>query len=131
MLEILVVDDNEKLRDLLSRFLRARGHRVWEAKDGQEAVNVASRQPVDLVLMDVRMPNRDGLSACQEIRGRVPSTKVILLTGYRVREDAERILKDDGNVACLQKPFTFDTLSALMERMKLRDGRGRPPAADG
>ena len=116
MFEILLVEDDNKIRELFSRFLATKGYRVHEAKDGQEAITVAARQHFDLVLMDVKMPKLDGLSACQCIRASSPTTKVVLITGYHITEEMERLTKH-GDVECLRKPFTFNDLSALLDRM--------------
>jgi two-component system response regulator AtoC len=79
----------------------------------------------DIILMDIRMPKLDGLSALQMIR-KNNSTPIVLITGYQVTESVERVLKDP-TVACLKKPFTFDELRSVIARMAL-NGKGVPNA---
>jgi CheY-like chemotaxis protein len=125
--DILVVEDDDKIRGFFTRFLSAAGHRVKEAQDGQEAVQVACRQRFDLVLMDVKMPKLDGISAFRQIRQASPSTKVVLVTGF----DLDGELKQEllrGTVECLQKPLLLHDLEALLARMTAPDkGNGSVP----
>jgi DNA-binding response OmpR family regulator len=76
---ILIADDNEDLRVMLSQFLEANGYRTIGAADGHEAVEVAARERPDLIIMDLGMPGMDGLSAVVEIRRRVPSDEMPIL----------------------------------------------------
>ena len=117
MLRILCVEDDEKVRDVLSRFLRTSGHQVREARDGQQAVRLVAQQPFDLILMDLKMPNLDGISAFQEIRRTYPTMKVILTTGYQVDGELEEALLE-GKAEFLHKPFTFKDLTCLLDRMQ-------------
>lgn len=122
MERILVAEDEEKLRDLFSQFLKAKGYQVVEARDGQEALAQASRQQFDLIMMDVKMPRMDGLAALQQIRTISPEAGVILITGYRVTPELEEVLQH-GNVEYLRKPFTFDQLMATILRMTAADDK--------
>ncbi len=113
---ILVVEDDEKVRDSVTRLLTLKGYQVTEARHGQQEVELATHQPFDLVLMDVKMPILDGISAFRQIRAAYPTRKVILTTGFTLPEDLKQVLTE-GHVACLQKPFTYEQLSVMMERM--------------
>jgi CheY-like chemotaxis protein len=114
-LEILLVEDDEKIRDLLGRFLKAGGHHVRPVKDGQEALDAIPGNNFNIILMDIRMPRLDGLSALSEIR-KTSQTPVVLITGYQINEGIEKALQDK-TVACLRKPFTFNDLNTLIARM--------------
>lgn len=118
---ILVVEDDEKVRDSVTRLLKLKGYQVTEARHGQEAVELAARQPFDLVLMDVKMPTLDGVSAFRQIRAAYPTTKVIFTTGFTMHEDLKQALTE-GHVECLQKPFTYEQLNVVMERMLSSSG---------
>ena len=115
-LSILIVDDIAMSRDVAGSFLRASGHNVTCAEGGAEAIAAAARTDFDLVLMDVRMPEMDGLEATRRIRkldgprGRVP---IVALTAHAFTEQVEacRSAGMDGHVS---KPFTHATLLAAV-----------------
>ena len=68
MYRILVVDDEERIRQMIKKYANFEGHEVVEAADGMEAVKLCKEQDFDIVIMDVMMPELDGFSACREIR---------------------------------------------------------------
>src|ERR1700752_741381 len=90
---ILVVDDYSDNRHLLAAWLRAKGFRVVEAQDGKEGVLLANRSHPDLILMDLAMPELDGVEATRQIRQRHTSarTPIFAITAfgtYDVKQDA-------------------------------------------
>jgi len=118
MLRILVVEDDEKIRDCFAQFFKLKGHHVTEAKHGAQAVSLAGAEAFDLILMDVKMPKLDGLSACTQIRQIAPTTKVVLTTGFRLSEEGEEedVIRDDS-VECLRKPIFLKALQAILDRL--------------
>lgn len=113
--QILVADDEELVRELLSRFLVNQGHRVMEAEDGQQALRLFRENHFDLVLSDVRMPGLDGLkllAAIKEINPRVP---VVLISGYGDVETVVKALKS-GAENFLSKPLSMDVLGKVVDR---------------
>jgi CheY-like chemotaxis protein len=118
MKTILVADDFDDSRAMLRLWLERRGYRVIEAGDGQEAWAAALARRPDLVLMDIAMPERSGLSAAHLIR-KNPTTSgipVVAVTAYssaNFREDAERA----GCVGFLTKPIDLSELDALLKRL--------------
>ena len=74
MTKILVVDDSNSIRDMVSFTLKSAGYETAEAKDGQDGLNKAKSAAFDLVISDVNMPNMDGIELCQELR-KLPSFK--------------------------------------------------------
>lgn len=76
---LLVVDDEERIRQIIRKYAEFEGHTVTEAADGMEAVELCRKQTFDLIVMDVMMPELDGFSACREIR-KFCSTPVIMLS---------------------------------------------------
>jgi two-component system, cell cycle sensor histidine kinase and response regulator CckA len=108
---ILLVEDEEGLRQLNARGLASRGYTVLEAANGVEAIEVLERHggKVDLVVSDVVMPEMDGPTLLRELRGRDPTLKIIFVSGYA--EDAfQKHLPADGQFAFLAKPFTLKQL---------------------
>lgn len=79
MAHILVVDDEEKIREIIKKYAVFEGHEVSEAGDGMEAVALCRKQNFDILIMDIMMPELDGFSACREIR-KFSSVPVIMLS---------------------------------------------------
>jgi PAS domain S-box-containing protein len=109
---ILLVEDEASLRQLAARALRAKGFHVMLAADGAEALRVleSHRQPLDLLVTDVVMPNMDGRELADRLRARMPGLKVLFLSGYM--DDA--LLRRgvfEAHETLLQKPFTPSTLA--------------------
>jgi len=86
---LLVVDDEPRIRTVLNRSLSAQGHTVYEASDGQAALEQLESRDVDLVLLDLVMPRRSGLDVLNDLKQRTPSPPVIVLTA--VTEISARI----------------------------------------
>jgi two-component system, cell cycle response regulator DivK len=94
MTKLLLVEDNEMNRDMLTRRLQKRGYEVLTATDGQEAVLLASKEAPDLILMDMSLPVLDGWQATRAIK-RAAGTRsipVIALTAHALNEDREQAL---------------------------------------
>lgn len=82
-IKVVVADDHEVVRSGLANLLKGSGIEiVGEASDGDEAVEKTIKHHPDVVLMDIRMPNRDGLSALEVIRGKLPDARVVMLSTY-------------------------------------------------
>ena len=121
---ILVVDDQQDICWILSQLLEDAGYAVSPAADGQEALEVAAKQPPDLVLMDVRMPGLDGMTALERLKQRHPHLPVIMLTAYGEVQSAVQAMKL-GAEDYLLKPFhNEEVLLAIrraLERVALSD----------
>jgi len=86
-IRVMLADDHRMLREGLSRSMSEHGFDVvGEARDGAEAVNMAQRLTPDVILMDVSMPEMDGVEACRQVRAAVPETKVVMLTMHADQE---------------------------------------------
>ncbi len=122
--EILVVEDNEKNMKLFRDVLRAKGYRTLEATTGGRAVQLAIDHRPDVVLMDVQLPDIDGVEALGRLRAdeRTASIPVLALTAQAMEGDRERFLAAgfDGYVS---KPVNIVALVATVEQYC--DGRGR------
>ncbi len=107
---ILVAEDDVALRNLLIMSLRTRGYEVLAAEDGQAALEIFLSSPVDLVILDIMMPRRNGLEVLQEIRAR-SDVPVIMLTALGRPDDVVRGL-EMGADDYIPKPFTFKEVEA-------------------
>jgi len=79
---ILIVDDNEVVRKSFLRSLESISSDVEAAGDGEQALQTMERKPVDVVLLDIRMPGQDGLSVLRTIKQKWPESEVVIVTGY-------------------------------------------------
>ena len=79
MYRILVVDDEARIRTIIRKYAEFEGHEIIEAGDGMEAVRLSRTQEVDVIIMDIMMPELDGFSACREIR-KTSQTPIIMLS---------------------------------------------------
>lgn len=113
MSSILVVDDENQIRRLVRETLEQAGHHVTEARDGKEALQQYRLAPVDLVIMDILMPNQDGLETTLALRREFPDVKIIVITGGSDMIGILNFLdvaKMLGAHNTLQKPFEMKAL---------------------
>jgi two-component system, cell cycle sensor histidine kinase and response regulator CckA len=108
---VLVVDDERISRHVASRMLRELGLRVLEADGAEEALDVfrISQQPIDLVLLDVVMPETDGAELAKQILTHRPSQRILFMSAHSAEVLAEHGLQD-LDVDFLAKPYTMDEL---------------------
>ena len=121
---VLVVDDERISRRVATRMLRELGLRVLEADGAEEALDVfrISQQPIDLVLLDVVMPETDGVELAEQILAHRPGQRIIFMSAYPAEVLAEHGLQD-LEVLFLAKPYTVEEL-----REKVRQAMDRPPS---
>ncbi|MCH9643147.1 MAG: ANTAR domain-containing response regulator [Actinomycetia bacterium] len=111
---VLIAEDEALIRMDLAEMLREEGYEiVGEAGDGQEAVDLAGSLRPDLVIMDVKMPRRDGIDAASEIAAN-RIAPIVILTAFSQRELVERA-RDAGAMAYLVKPFNISDLIPAIE----------------
>ena len=113
---VLVVDDDERVRDALVGMLNSAGHRTDDAGSGQEALAKLEHAPFDLVFTDLSMPEMDGWAVASEVRRRWPGVKVVLITGYAVPPElvaSNRELVSD----VIFKPIRFDDLTSTLSQV--------------
>jgi two-component system nitrogen regulation response regulator NtrX len=130
-LRILVVDDDSAIRRTLRGVLEDEGHRVFEAPNGARALEALEREPVDVVLLDVNMPELGGLEALEMIREQSPGTGVIMISGEGTVATAVRALKR-GAFDFIEKPVEVERLLEMIpQAAHLTALRGVSPPAQG
>ena len=82
MAQVLLAEDEDTVREFVSRVLTMQGHSVLEAKDGAQAVELMNHHHFDLLLTDIVMPIMDGISLALKVRSQRPDVPIILMTGY-------------------------------------------------
>jgi two-component system cell cycle response regulator DivK len=122
--QILVVEDNEKNMKLFRDVLHASGFRTLEAATGERAVELVFEHRPDLVLMDIQLPDIDGIEALERLRGdgRTASVPVLALTAQAMEGDRERFLAA-GFDGYLSKPVNIAEFVATVRRYCEGDGR--------
>ena len=112
---ILIADDEESQRLTLAGFLRKKGYETLDAASGDEAYKVAQREPLDLVLTDLRMPGLSGIELLQKVHEANPEVQVIVMTAYGTVETAVEAMAA-GAYTFVQKPVDLSTLALHVER---------------
>jgi len=120
--KIVVVDDDDRIRDLLGRYLEQAGFQVLVAEDAQALSRIMERERVDLIVLDVMMPGEDGLSVCRRLRAMGDKTPIVILAAKS--EDVDRIVGlEVGADDYVGKPFNPRELLARVQAVLRR----RPP----
>jgi len=112
---ILIVEDEQVLRESLAGLLEAEGYDVLQAPHGSEAYEMVLKRPVDVVLTDVRMPEMDGMALLTHLKKLAPETPVIMVTAYGTVDSAVAAMRN-GAWDYLLKPVQFDDLLLKIER---------------
>lgn len=121
MATILLVEDNEMNRDMLSRRLSRKGYRILIAENGESGVALATSEHPDLVLMDMSLPVLDGWEATRRIKSD-PATRripVIALTAHAMEDDRQKAMEsgcDDYDTKPVELPRLIDKIERLLER---------------
>ncbi len=115
MAQILLAEDEDTVREFVSRVLVLHGHSVIEAGDGAKAVELMNQHHFDLLLTDIVMPIMDGISLALKVRATRPDVPIILMTGYANESQRAHnlsVLIED----LLSKPFNKDELMAAVNK---------------
>ena len=117
MAKILVIEDNEQNMYLATFILRNHHHDVLQARDGFEGIRIARTQQPDLIILDIQLPEMDGLAVAQELKGSAATDKipVVAVTSYAMAGDRERILAV-GCQGYIEKPINPGTFIGDIER---------------
>ena len=121
VISILVVDDDPAFRMGLAASLKSSGYAVSLARNAQEALHYVRERPVDIVLLDINMPEIGGVEACQRIRALAPQTGIVMLTVRDTEDDKVKAL-EAGADDYITKPFRLRELIARMRAVLRRTG---------
>lgn len=128
--QILIVDDEAVVRNGISRALMSKGMIPQSAASGKAALACLRNQSFDLVLLDIRMPDMDGITLLKQIHARYPETRVIMITGYPSIDSAVHCTKL-GASDYLVKPFNLDDLEAALKKASVAPAQPKRSAACG
>jgi signal transduction histidine kinase/ActR/RegA family two-component response regulator len=118
---ILVIDDEDSVRDVLSRMLQAKGHQVAVASNGEEGIERFRSEPFDLVFTDLGMPKLSGWEVGKTIKAINPKVPIAMITGWGVELDRQK-LSESGIDLSIAKPFNFDqVINLVFEAMELKE----------
>lgn len=117
MKRILVVEDNEANLYLIRFMLKKSGYKVIEARDGMSGIELAAKEKPDLIIMDIQLPDINGLEATKRIRALEAGSEVpiIALTSYAMAGDRKKAL-NAGCTGYIEKPINPDTFMAEIEK---------------
>ncbi len=125
-MRLLVIEDNVKMAALIAEGLSQQGYAIDLAHNGLEGERLATAEPYDLIILDLMLPDHDGVQLCRNLRRRGIKTSVLILTALSTTADKVAGL-DAGADDYLTKPFEFDELVARVRAM-LRRGQAREAA---
>jgi len=124
MSTILIVDDEQSMRDFLAIMLRKEGYDIITVEDGEEALKAIEQDIYDLVITDIKMPGIDGLEVLRNVKQLSPSTLVIVITAYSSTNDAVLAMKE-GALDYITKPFEIEEIKLViknaLDRKKLNE----------
>ena len=127
MYKLLIVDDEEKIREVIREYAEFNDYQVMEACDGMEAVSICRSETPDLIIMDIMMPRLDGFSACKEIR-KIKNIPTIMLSARG--EEYDKLFGFElGIDDYVTKPFSPKELMALINAVLTRHHTNAEPAS--
>lgn len=125
-MRVLVVEDNKRLQASLKRILQEEGYTVDVSADGQDAEELATLTSYDLLLLDIMLPEKDGMEVCASLRKKKVNVPILMLTARDALDDRVRGL-DSGADDYLIKPFEVDELLARVRALLRRNSHDRSP----
>lgn len=132
MIQILVIDDEDSIRNLLARMIELEGYKVWKASDCQSALKLLKAQPFDVVLCDVFLPDGNGVDFIREIKKHRPEAEVILLTAHGNIPDGVQAIKN-GAFDYITKGDDnrkiIPTISRAVDEVEKKKGKVAPPVS--
>lgn len=117
MAQILIIEDESNIRQLVKEIVESIGHEATIAANGQEGIEAYRKDPVDLVITDIVMPEKDGVETIRELKHHHPNVKVIAITGYRGQYNRLPAAEYVGAQKTLVKPFAKSDLVDAVKQL--------------
>ncbi len=112
--KILIVDDNKDFADVFCDILKSNNYKAESCYGGAQAIELIKASPFDIMFLDIRMPNMDGVETLIEVKKIRPETMVIMMTGYSVDELVHKALEEKAS-EIIYKPFKIDQVLGLIK----------------
>ncbi len=126
---MLVIEDEDIMREALLDYFSSEGHKVDTANDGEKALEKLTLTDYKIMIIDLRLPGRDGLSVLEEVKAKNPAAKVIIITAYPTLETETEAMKK-GATKYIQKPFELNYLETLIQQSFEVDIIPTPPVEE-
>lgn len=119
MAHILVVDDEREARVTIRKILERVGHEITEAAGGEEALRILGERELDICILDILMPDKDGLEVIRRVRKRLPGLKIIAISGGGLQRSSLylSVAEKTGVAKALAKPFSAEELMAVVREL--------------
>lgn len=115
--KLLIVDDEKDICDLLTQMLERKGYKVYAANLCKDAIPIIKRETPEIMLLDRRLPDGDGIDLLEEIRKFNADLKVIMASAYDLDDADRKRIKDLNVLEYLHKPITIDILNKTLEKV--------------
>ncbi len=116
LLNLVIVDDERSIRDVCREVAQSLGFNTMVTESAEHTYRLIDSQPIDVVLLDLKLPGAGGLEALHKIKQRRPDAEIVVVTGYATVQSAVQAMKN-GAYDYLTKPFTIDELKLLLDRV--------------
>ena len=113
---ILVIDDEATQRDVLTGYLKKKGYKIFSASSGKEGIEIAKKNPVDIILSDFKMPDLNGIKVLEQVKKINPEISFVIVTAYGTVENAVKAMRI-GAFDYISKPVDLDELDLMIERI--------------
>ncbi len=112
---LLVLEDDKNTRDKLARVFEKEGYEVFTGQDGEEGIKIFSERKIDILLVDIKMPKKNGMEVLHEVKKLSKDCEVIMLTGYGDEDTAIQAMRD-GAINYIRKPMDLDQLILAIQK---------------
>jgi DNA-binding NtrC family response regulator len=113
---VLIIDDQEMVRGLCQQVIESLGYSCYQAESGEQAMEIAERQPIDIIIADLKLPGLSGIELLERVKASNPRIEVIIMTGYASVTSAVQAMKL-GAADYIVKPFSPEEMKVLVERV--------------